>query len=103
MALPSRRLRIPAGAVRRALALPALRGVSLVYGAGFEDRPDLLVAQERDRPVIGNRPEMVVRVKDPLAFAAPLADLGIPHPEVSLSLPNGEGWLVKRAGASGGC
>ncbi|CAO3359059.1 ATP-grasp domain-containing protein [Azospirillum palustre] len=100
--LPSRRLRISAGALWRTLALPDLRGLPLVYGAGFEDQPDLLAALARVRPVIGNRAEAVAQVKDPLAFAALLARLGIPHPEVSLSLPNSDGWLVKRAGASGG-
>ncbi|WP_376963612.1 ATP-grasp domain-containing protein [Azospirillum sp. A26] len=100
--LPSRRLRISAGALRRTLALPDLRGLPLVYGAGFEDQPDLLAALARVRPVIGNHAEAVAQVKDPLAFATLLARLGIPHPEVSLSLPNSDGWLVKRAGASGG-
>lgn len=102
LVLPSRRLRIPAGALRRALASHGLRGLPLVHGAGFEDRPDLLAALARDRPVIGNRAETVARVKDPFVFADLLARLGIPHPEVSPSLPDGGGWLVKRAGASGG-
>lgn len=106
LALPSQGLRIPAGSLRRALALPDLRGLPVVYGAGFEDRPDLLSALARDRPVIGNRAETVVRLKDPSAFAALLSRLGIPHPEVSLSLldhlPGREDWLVKRVGASGG-
>lgn len=102
LSLPSRRLRISAGALRRALALPDLRGLPLVFGAGFEEQPDLLAALARVRPVIGNRAEAVAQVKDPLAFATLLARLGISHPEVSLSLPDRDGWLVKRAGASGG-
>nr|WP_255636191.1 ATP-grasp domain-containing protein [Azospirillum sp. 412522] len=102
LALPSKGLRIPAEALRRVLALPDLRGLPLVYGAGFEDRPDLLSALARGRPVIGNRAETMARLKDPSAFAALLSRLDIPHPEVSLSLPDPDGWLVKRAGASGG-
>jgi hypothetical protein len=102
LALPSRQLRIPTGALRRALASHGLRGLPLVYGTGFEDRPDLLAALARDRPVIGNRAETVARLKDPFAFADLLASLGIPHPEVSPSPPDGGGWLMKRAGASGG-
>ena len=103
IALPSRRLRMSGPALLRALADPDLRGVPLVYGAGFEDRPDLLAALARGRPLIGNRAETVARLKDPLGFAALLARLGVPHPEVAVSFPHASGeWLLKRAGASGG-
>ncbi len=103
IALPSRRLRMSGPALLRALADPDLRGVPLVYGAGFEDRPDLLAALARGRPLIGNRAETVARLKDPLGFAALLARLGVPHPEVAVSFPCASGeWLLKRAGASGG-
>ncbi len=103
LTLPSRQLRIPAAALRRALAAPELSRLPLVYGAGFEDRPELLTALARGRPVIGNRAETVTRLKDPFAFAALLAGLGIPHPEVATALPADSGrWLMKRVGASGG-
>lgn len=103
LALASRRLRLPGPALRHALSAPELRGVPLVYGAGFEDRPDLLAAMERDRPVAGNAAATVARLKDPFAFAALLARLGIPHPEIVTSPPDDGGrWLMKRAGASGG-
>ena len=103
LVLPSRRLRIHGPALRHALAAPDLRRVPLVYGAGFEDRPELLAALERDRPVLGNAAGTVARLKDPVAFAALLARLGIPHPEIATSPPCEDGeWLVKRAGASGG-
>lgn len=103
LTLPSRQLRIPAAALRRVLAAPDLSRLPLVYGAGFEDRPELLRALARGRPVIGNRAGTVARLKNPFAFAALLAQLGIPHPEVATSLPaDAGGWLMKRAGASGG-
>ena len=103
LALPSRRLHLPGPALRRVLAAPDLRGLPLVYGAGFEDRPELLAVLERDRPVLGNAAGTVARLKDPFAFAALLARLGIPHPEIATSPPDdGGGWLMKRAGASGG-
>nr|WP_295834863.1 ATP-grasp domain-containing protein [uncultured Azospirillum sp.] len=103
LTLPSRQLRIPAAALRRALAAPVLSRLPLVYGAGFEDRPELLRELARGRPVIGNRAETVALLKDPFAFADLLAQLGIPHPEVATSLPaDAGGWLMKRAGASGG-
>lgn len=101
--LPSRQLRIPVAALRQALAAPELSRLPLVYGAGFEDRPELLTALARSRPVIGNRAETVARLKDPFAFADLLAGLGIPHPEVATAPPaDAGGWLMKRAGASGG-
>lgn len=103
LTLPSRQMRIPAAALRRALAAPDLSRLPLVYGAGFEDRPELLTALARGRPVIGNRAETVARLKDPFAFADLLASLGIPHPEVATAPPaDAGGWLMKRAGASGG-
>ncbi|WP_236784123.1 ATP-grasp domain-containing protein [Azospirillum humicireducens] len=102
-ALPSRRLRLPGPALGRVLAAPDLRGVPLVYGAGFEDRPDLLEALERDRPVIGNSAATVAMLKDPSALAALLGRLGIPHPDIATSPPvDSGGWLTKHAGASGG-
>ncbi len=103
LALVSRRLRLPGPALRHALAAPDLRGVPLVYGAGFEDRPELLAALARDRPVLGNGAGVVATLKDPFAFAALLARLGIPHPEIADSTQeDGRGWLMKRAGACGG-
>lgn len=103
LTLPSRQLRIPAAALRRVLAAPDLSRLPIVYGAGFEDRPELLRALARGRPVIGNRAETVARLKDPFAFADLLAQLGIPHPEVASAPPaDAGGWLMKRAGASGG-
>ncbi|WP_247893324.1 ATP-grasp domain-containing protein [Azospirillum endophyticum] len=103
LALPSPRLSIPGAALRRALAVPELHRLPLVYGAGFEDHPDLLAALALDRPVIGNGAETVKRLKTPMVFAALLARLGIPHPEIAASPPaDPGGWLIKRAGASGG-
>ncbi|MFX5084877.1 hypothetical protein ABTC40_19755, partial [Acinetobacter baumannii] len=64
---------------------------------------ELLAALERDRPVAGNAAATVARLKDPFAFAALLARLGLPHPEIATSPPDDVGgWLLKRAGASGG-
>jgi predicted ATP-grasp superfamily ATP-dependent carboligase len=75
----------------------------LVYGAGLEDRPQLLAALSRSRRLYGNSPETVRLTKDPRAFFALLDRLAIPHPAVSFTRPpDPEGWLVKRIGASGG-
>jgi predicted ATP-grasp superfamily ATP-dependent carboligase len=74
-----------------------------VCGTGFEDRPDLLAEVGRRWGLLGNSPETVARIKDPMLFADLCRRCGIPHPEISLARPqNGAGWLVKRAGGAGG-
>jgi len=74
-----------------------------VYGAGFEDRPDVLARLSVGRRLYGNSPETVARTKDPHTFFGLLQSLRIPHPEVAYSPPAApEGWIVKRVGGSGG-
>lgn len=76
----------------------------MVYGAGFEDRPDLLRRIAARWPLLGNAPETVEAVKRPQTLAAALSSLAIPHPAVSLDRPGRlAGWLAKRAGGAGGC
>ncbi|MBP2296287.1 ATP-grasp domain-containing protein [Azospirillum rugosum] len=101
--LPSDGLRLDADALMNALARPELRGLPLVYGAGFEEDPTLLARIAEDRPLLGNRAEVVARVKDPFRFAETLERLGIPHPPVARSLDGPPGdHLLKRIGGSGG-
>lgn len=100
----------PDGAPRAAAWRAAARAfrrdwhcLGLVYGSGFEARPELPLALSDAAPVLGNRPEVLRAVADPLAFARRLARLGIPHPEVRLEPPAVPApWLSKRAGACGG-
>ena len=75
----------------------------IVCGSGFEDRADLLGTIGRRWPLLGNRPETIARVKDPLEFAATCRAAKIPHPETSL-VPAADlgGWLIKRIGGAGG-
>ncbi len=61
----------------------------LIYGAGFEHDPGLLAELGRLVPLLGNRPETIAATKDPLAFAALLARLGLPHPPTTLAPPGG--------------
>ncbi|MCW2241317.1 ATP-grasp domain-containing protein [Azospirillum canadense] len=101
--LPSDALRLDITALLDALARPELRGLPLVYGAGFEEAPALLARIAEDRPLFGNRADVVARVKDPFRFAETLDRLGIPHPPVARSLggpPSNH--LLKRIGGSGG-
>ena len=75
----------------------------VVWGTGFEDRPQLLTKIARRWPLIGNTPETVAAIKDPLCLARICAERGIPHPETSQSRPaDVAGWLRKRIGGAGG-
>ncbi len=75
----------------------------LVYGSGFEDRPEILDLLAQHFFVFGNNAQTVTRAKDAHALAALCAELGIPHPEISVACPRApENWLVKREGSGGG-
>lgn len=74
----------------------------LVYGSGLEDAA-LLARLAHGRALYGNAPATVARAKDPRAFFELLDALGAPHPETTFEPPaDADGWLVKRAGGSGG-
>jgi uncharacterized protein len=75
----------------------------LVYGAGFEDRGDLLARLAAGRRLYGNDPSVVAAVRDPERFFPLLDRLQIRHPEVRLRPPRTpSGWLVKQVGGGGG-
>jgi predicted ATP-grasp superfamily ATP-dependent carboligase len=75
----------------------------LVYGAGFEDRPELLDKLATRRPLLGNDAATVARIKDPFRFFAALDRLQIPHPRTRLTAPSRrQGWLAKLPGGAGG-
>jgi predicted ATP-grasp superfamily ATP-dependent carboligase len=74
-----------------------------VYGAGFEDRAELIEIVARRWTLFGNVPGVVRRVKDPVRLAELCALLKIPHPKISARRPrDGRLWLVKEVGGSGG-
>ncbi len=76
---------------------------AVVYGTGFEDRPQLIARMATQWRVAGNDAPTVALLKDPVGFAALCRDCGIPHPETSLTRPpRTDGWLGKRAGGAGG-
>jgi uncharacterized protein len=101
-----------ASGMRRQSLLPALHALAalapspvlgLVYGAGFEDRPELLTLIARHWPLLGNEAATVARLKAPESFFAELDRLGIPHPATTSERPRkGAGWLAKREGGAGG-
>jgi predicted ATP-grasp superfamily ATP-dependent carboligase len=75
----------------------------IVYGSGFEERPELLAGLADKHCLYGNSPETVLRVKKPLHWAATLESLGLKCPGTSSVPPvQPNGWLAKRQGASGG-
>ncbi|MFC6491269.1 ATP-grasp domain-containing protein, partial [Nitratireductor sp. GCM10026969] len=87
--------------------LKALAGseepAALVYGSGFEGRPELIAEMGRHFPVAGNGAETVRRTKDPQRLARDCAALGIPHPAFSWAAPSDpEHWVVKKVGGAGG-
>ncbi|MGQ9366469.1 ATP-grasp domain-containing protein [Azospirillum sp. ST 5-10] len=90
----------------RALARAAARlppDVPVVYGSGFEGRPERLASLAAGRPLAGNPPDLVRAVRRPETLFPTLARLGIAHPETRRTPPRDRrGWLVKRPGGSGG-
>lgn len=82
---------------------PPTRCHGLVYGAGFESRPELLAQLAEGRRLFGNSPEVLAQTGNPTRFFPLLKRLGIPHPEVRYTRPRRAlGWLSKQAGACGG-
>ncbi|NDW05246.1 ATP-grasp domain-containing protein [Jiella pacifica] len=77
--------------------------LGFVYGAGFEDRPELLEAIAERWPILGTDPATARRLKDPEAIAAICNDAGIAHPEIRRTRPGDPAkWLSKKIGGSGG-
>jgi len=77
--------------------------IGLVYGSGFEDRPELLDSLAQHFFVFGNKAAIVAKTKNPRALADLCAKHDIPHPEISFDLPRDpEAWLIKRQGGGGG-
>jgi uncharacterized protein len=99
-----------ADGLREAALMPAIDAMAaaydpfgIVYGSGFDDKPELIAAMARRLRVLGNSAAAMARAKDPLALAELCADCGISHPEIRLSAPADQtGWLVKKRGGAGG-
>jgi predicted ATP-grasp superfamily ATP-dependent carboligase len=77
--------------------------IGIVYGSGFEDRPEILAALAKEFFVFGNNESNVAHAKDPLGLAALCRELSIPRPDIRFDLPaDSEHWLIKRQGGGGG-
>jgi predicted ATP-grasp superfamily ATP-dependent carboligase len=75
----------------------------LLYTGGLENYPDLLACIER--PIWGNPPDVLRRVRDPFLLATTLRRHGLPTAEVRREPPvpgDRRRWLVKPLRGSGG-
>ncbi len=62
-------------------------GLPVVLGGGLEDDPALMMRIAERNPILGNSPDTVRILKDPIAMAALCGHLKIPFPAVSLDAP----------------
>lgn len=77
--------------------------VAVIYGSGFERRPEMIEAISRQFQIAGNTAETVRLVKDPSALARLCSELSIPHPDIRFDAPeHPQDWLTKLAGGAGG-
>lgn len=91
----------------KALRSLAPAGLPVVLGGGLEDDPALMMRIAERNPILGNAPETVRVLKDPLALAALCAHLAIPFPAVALDADaaqalGGAPVLEKKIGGAGG-
>lgn len=91
--------------VDAAEAIPAER---VVYGAGLENRPDLVARLAAGRTLLGCGPETLRRVRDPALLGASLRAAGLDYPltfpaaEAPLRADRARRWLRKPVRGGGG-
>ncbi|MBI3467954.1 MAG: ATP-grasp domain-containing protein [Planctomycetes bacterium] len=76
-----------------------------MYTGALENHPHVVAEISRLRPLWGNSPEVLAKVRDPFLVAQALAEEGLPHPEVRPSaddLPRDGTWLIKPLHSAGG-
>ena len=61
-------------------AAESIRAPSVIYGAGLENRPDLVARLASGRRLLGCTRESLERVRDPAALAASLRSAGLAYP-----------------------
>ena len=61
-------------------AAESIPAPSVIYGAGLENRPDLVARLATGRTLLGCTPETVERVRDPATLGASLHEAGLAYP-----------------------
>jgi predicted ATP-grasp superfamily ATP-dependent carboligase len=76
----------------------------VVYGASFENHPALVARLAERHALLGNAPETLRAVRDPIGLGAVLRDAGFPYPRTSLTAPRERSgrWLRKPVRGGGG-
>ena len=76
------------------------------YTSNFENHPDAVEALARGRVLLGNPPDLLRRVRRPVALMRALASRGLPVPVTRASAPPARSprraWLLKRRRSGGG-
>jgi uncharacterized protein len=95
------------GMAALAAAAARLPAPALVYGAGLENRPDLVARLAAGRELLGTAPAALGRVRDPFALASALRTAGLAFPDTrppgAAPAPrHGRRWLRKPAQGGGG-
>lgn len=89
-------------------AADGIRADGVVYGAGLENRPDLVARLAAGRTLLGCAPETLRGVRDPAALGASLRAAGFAYPrtfsadEAPLRAERGRRWLRKPLRGGGG-
>jgi predicted ATP-grasp superfamily ATP-dependent carboligase len=93
----------PAEAAERARTVPA---TLVAYTASFENYPDAVAALAAGRRLLGNSPEVLRRVRNPITLMGALRGRGFAVPETRASPPTarlrGRRWLMKPRRSGGG-
>jgi methenyltetrahydromethanopterin cyclohydrolase len=75
----------------------------VIYGSGFEYYPESLGYLCSRLMLLGNHPDVFVKLQNKQTFFLTLDDLNIPHPEVAFSAPDSaDDWLLKPMQGQGG-
>jgi uncharacterized protein len=88
-------------------AAAAIDAPTVIYGAGLENRPELVARLAAGRTLLGNAPEVLARVRDPHVVGRSLRDSGLAFPETlaperAADADPRRAWLRKPARGGGG-
>jgi uncharacterized protein len=79
-----------------------LRADAVVYGAGLENRPDLVARLAAGRELLATSAELLDAVRDPWAVGEAARAAGAHAPRTTVGAADGNGWLRKPRRGGGG-